>query len=342
MINIKRFVHNAKKMYPLMEESFSDLRDKSDSARKARSVGMVSKFQNVDQGQHGHARTHWKVPSQSGSGDYDVVVEIHVPLKGGLFSMAKGKWEPKKFSQALAKSNVKVHCSCKDFYWSGMKYNLGPAGEHKGSLSPNQNAGHEGESTVVTKAPDVRDPERKHVLCKHLLATFKVFPFNASSIMGQAKKYDNNIVVNDEISRDLDQGRKALGKDIELVEVGVEDKETITDTLSTATSELHKNNENEGSEELIERRDEPEEITREVSDTTEDIIEDKNEIEETPDDNPENAQELIDEENDIKQQRAENSEEIIEEENKSKENVELEKDKEDSDVSDDVNDLLGK
>lgn len=348
MINIKHLIVNAKSMYPLMEDSFSQLKQNSDAARQSRSVGMSAKFDRLDQGQHGHARTHWKIPSQSGNGTYDAVVEIHVPSKGGLFALAKGKWDQKKFSRVLANSNVKVHCSCPDFYWSGMKYNLGPAGKYKGNLSPNQNAGHKGEPNVVANnlAPDNRDPDRKHVLCKHLLSVFRVFPFNASTIMSQAKKFDNNIMINDEIAKDLDQGRRALGKDIELIEVSDEEQKNIIDpVMDRSSGELEKDQENQGSEEIIQNRDEPEEIQREIPDETEDIIDEEN-TERKSEEVTDTTSYIIDEENEereVKKPLDNETEDIIEEENNSKKVKPLEKDKDiDSDVSGDVNDLLGK
>jgi len=345
MININRLVENAKKMYPLMEYSLMDLHDMSDDGRRTRSLDLTAVYAFLDQGQSGHARTHWAVPSQSGTQDYECIVEFHVPVVGGLFGVARKHKGVRKsvaaVSDAFAESEVKVYCNCKDFYWSGMKYNLGPKGDYKNALSPGHNAGHKYEKTVVTHAPDKRDPERKHIMCKHLLAVVYEFGNNAKAIMKDAKTFDNNIKINDEISRDLDDGKRALNKDVELVEVTQDVKEDFLEPLEKATDELQKSQENQGSEEIIQERDEPEEISREVPEEAGDIIDEENE-EREPDVTEDDAQDIIDEENELREPPETETEEIIDEENEVKKKKTLEKDKEESDVSDDVNDLLGK
>lgn len=352
MINVSRFIVNAKQRYDnaLLEYSFNDLSRMSDVERKTRASNIVVHFNTVDQGQSGHARTFWLVDSQSGKQPYKCTVEIHVPIAGGLFTIAKEKYNkkntPKKYANVLATSDVKVHCSCPDFYWSGMKYNLGPLGKYKGSLSPNQNSGYKGEKDVVDIAPDTRDPNRSHVMCKHLLAIVDKFPFNAQSIMKKLREYDNNIKINDEVTRDLDQGKKVLNKDTELMEVTDEVKEKIIDPIISATEELDKNQENQGAEEIIQSQDEVKEKTREVPEDVEEVIQDENESKEdlVKEEQNQGAEEIIEKENiDNKQQiiePLEETEEIIEEENKNKVDEKLEKD--DPDNLEDVNQLLGR
>ena len=340
MINLRKILK------PLIEYSYVELDKMSDVGRKTRSVGLITKYLGVDQGQHGHARTFWKVSSGSKAGKhYNCVVEIHVPIQGGLFSITKGKRDLQQFYNTLAKSDIKVHCSCPDFYWGGMKYNLGPAGKYKGALSPNQNAGYKGEPNALGNdlKPDIRDPNREHVLCKHLLAIKTNIGGNAFRLIRDLKNFDNNIKINDELTRELDDGKQILGKNIELTEVSAQDtKDFIEPIIHAPAIEPDRKEEIEdNAEEIIDTESEP--IEEEpTEDNVTDIIDEEsaNETE-----TPEEVESLIDQESDTFEIKSEEgAEDIIDDKNTSvkredtpekvEETVILEKDKKKSDIPD--------
>jgi len=355
MINIKRLIINAEKMYPLLEDSFPSLKSSSDAARKSRASSITVFYQGLDQAPDGHARTNWKVPSQSSrknvgkkGNDYLVVVEIKVNLNGGLFTIAKEKWNMKRFAEVFATSDVRVHCTCPDFYYGGAKYNLGPSGGHKGNLALNKNSGYAGEPTSVGNnlAPDVRDPERKHVLCKHLIAVATWFPGNASKIMSDAKKYNIEIEVTDKATKDAEDGTPELEKDKNLVEVSDELKKAIIDPLISAAEELDKNQENLGAEDIVDEENisTEHEIEDVPAEETEEVIEDENiEAEEVePEDETED---IISDRNETVIEKEDETGDIIEDENierDEKKKLEKDKDSEDSKVSDDPEELLGR
>lgn len=343
MINVKKFLNNVRKEYPkneLLENSFSSLANMSDDARRKRASKMTAFYQGISQGPDGQARTTWMVPSESDSSTkYESVVEIVLPNEGGLFSVAKGKWDPKKFSDALKDADVRVSCTCPDFWWGGQTYNLGTKGKHKGNLASGAN------STDI--APNIRDPKREHVLCKHLISVFNVFPANSFKIMGDARKFDANLETDEKATQDIENGKAVLQKDKELFSIPSDGKKVITDALYKGAEELSKNQENEGAEELIDEKNETAEVT-EVPNNVEDIIDDKNDtvIDTTQDES--NVEEMIEDRNEqveTEDIRENNTEELIDEKNEETESLELQKDKseiEGSEVSDDPNELLNR
>jgi len=86
MINIQRLIFNAKEKYPLslLEYSAGQLKAMSDTARKGRASDITINYAGLDQSDDGHARTTWKVPSQSdrdnigkdASNNYTCIVEV--------------------------------------------------------------------------------------------------------------------------------------------------------------------------------------------------------------------------------------------------------------------------
>jgi len=284
MINIKKLTENINNMRSsgtLFEHTFRDIASGVDSARKSRANSITAHFQYVDQSKDGTARSVWYTPSESNrSKKYEQVIEIEVPIEGGLFNVAGGKWKPKEFSQALAKADVRVHCTCPDFYWSGMKYNLGPGGPNKGSLAHNQSS-EVSEETNPIKPPDIRDPERKNTMCKHLYSVWQVFPTNAFSLMKSAFDYAKNnelSPVDEKITRDSNNGKATLEKEVEGVSVTEGDAEAAREALIKGAEEFH-TAQSQGSEELMDERNE------DVVDTTEEEIQSQG------------AEEFIDEEN---------------------------------------------
>lgn len=348
MINIKKFINNVRKEYPkqdLLENSFSSLRNMSDDARRNRAAGMTAFYQGIEQSSDGQARTMWMVPSQTDpSTKYRSTVEIVLPTDGGLFSIAKGRWDPRRFSNILSQADVRVSCTCPDFWWGGQTYNLGAKGKYKGNLASGAN--------TTDLAPDVRDPNREHVLCKHLISVFNVFASNSFKIMSDARKYDANLETNPDATDEIEKGNAVLKKQQELFSIPDEGKKVITDALYKGAEELAKNQENEGAEKLIDERNETtEEITtEEPSPETGEMIDERNEVteEESVDEPSPEVGEMIDEKNQsavINVSDINDTEEIIEDKNETVETSMLEKDKteeEGSEVSDDPNELLNR
>lgn len=104
----------------------------------------------------------------------------------------------------LKTAKLRVYCSCPDFFWNGAKFNLGvrsDRGQYKDSLVRGKKWGYVGfdkatgrkyeEEFDVTHAPNIRDPQRKHILCKHLYACVNYLPNNFQSILGQAGRRMN-------------------------------------------------------------------------------------------------------------------------------------------------------
>lgn len=175
----------------LFEYTHKELSRMSDDGRKQRAVGMPAFYKGLTQTKDKtHIKTIWNVESATKPDKiYKQIVEV-IPKESNVFEISKSKWDLKHFTDVIKNSDVKVYCSCPDFLWGGQKYNLGPNGSYDESLAPG-NIGDffSGDKAIVTKAPDVRDPEREHVLCKHLIAVSKVFNANTSSIMSDAKKH---------------------------------------------------------------------------------------------------------------------------------------------------------
>jgi hypothetical protein len=344
MINIKKFLTNVRKDYPtesLFEDTFASLKSMSDDGRVNRASGMTSYYQGISQGPDGQARTMWAVPSASDSKTkYQSVVEVVVPVDGGLFGVAKSKWDPRKFADTFKESDVRVSCTCPDFWWGGQTYNLGSKGKHKGNLASGAN--------MTNLQPNIRDPKREHVLCKHLIAVFSVFPSNAFKIMGDARKFDANLETNAKATNDIEQGKAVLNKEKELFSIPDAGKDVITDALYKGSEELSKNQDNQGAEELIDERNE---VTfdvenQEPSDSVDEIIDVDSQVDdiETIEEPAPEVGEMIEEKNAM----ARESDDVIgaDEPIEDTEDIDvLEKDKEiteESEVSDDPNELLNR
>lgn len=225
---------------PLMEETFSKLYKLSDSKRIDRSKSIIAYYKGLYQDKSDkQAVTTWTVPSASKANtEYTCLIGLNV--KGGLFSLAKEKWNPTKFAEAFATADVKVHCNCPDFYWSGMKYNLGPQGHLKGHTFATS-SGYKHEKDNVDYAPNVRDPHRQHVMCKHLLSVVTKLHANAFSIMSQAKKMNADPVdgtVETSIDRNKKSGAKKLNKSVnDSKQERV--RKAITENFANAVVNLH-------------------------------------------------------------------------------------------------------
>ena len=261
------FLITAKKD-PLFETTFSELKAGSDSARVGRSKSILTYFVDIGQGPDGQARTAWRVPSQTTRGtEYKVTVAIIVP-KLTLFGIAKRKWDAKTFPGILRAADVKVHCTCADFLFGGPKYNLG-VGQYAGSLEP-LNTGYRGEKVLV-EPPDIRDPNREHLMCKHCIAVSSRFTANGMIIMKAAKDFVMQIEPNDELAK----GEQIpLAKDVELIGLGKQQKNEITEGIirggeDLSKQDLEKDQEPSKQEEETILEKEPVELQKDAEETEE-------------------------------------------------------------------------
>lgn len=223
------FLQNATKNKALFEYTFTELKNNSDEDRRARAKGITTHFQGIEQGPDGQARAIFRVPSQTDrSKNYNVTVAIIVP-KSSLFAVAKAKWDPTKFANTLKNANVKVHCTCMDFLMAGPKYNLGPSGKYKGSVLTDKT--QPSYKTINPTAPDYTDPQRRHILCKHCIAVATNFTANSFNIMKSVRKFTVEVSADPKKTADMDNGKKPLKKDIELVDLDQEKANKITEGL---------------------------------------------------------------------------------------------------------------
>lgn len=168
------------------EATMKDLSGPVDNLRKYRSKSLMFHYNDLTMNKDsGQAVVHFVVPSASGDKNYDVYIEF-IPKQGTLFSMAQGQMNPTKKIALLRSCDVKVFCTCPDFNWSGMKYNL----KH---VYDSYLSGYESIDGVPSGGedimPKVRDPHHQHRVCKHLLAAFNAVLTNWMKIIKAAKNY---------------------------------------------------------------------------------------------------------------------------------------------------------
>lgn len=237
MINKHKFLEGARRY--LLEETFSGMSAMSDDARKARSRGMIVRYTRIYQDKDdGHAVTEWNVPSQNTPGK-SYTCDVGLIVKGGLFNLAKKKWNATEFSIAFSQADVRVYCNCKDFNYSGAKFNTGPNsdGKLRGNNTYAKSSGYKGEEDIATKAPNIRDPYREHILCKHLNAVFNRFKNNAFDIMRDAKKFNaTGITVSDDVTSAVKKGKPLLRKDAKQDEL----RKGLTEAFTSEVIQLHK------------------------------------------------------------------------------------------------------
>lgn len=168
------------------EATMNDLSGPVDNLRKYRSKTLMFHFNDLTMDKTtGHAVVHFVVPSASGEKNYDVYIEF-IPPQGTLFSMAQGPMTPAKKIGLLRSCDVKVFCTCPDFNWSGMKYNL----KH---IYDSYLSGYESIDGVPSGGedipPNVKDPHHQNRVCKHILAAFSAVMTNWMRIIKAAKEY---------------------------------------------------------------------------------------------------------------------------------------------------------
>ena len=168
------------------EATMKDLSGPVDNLRKFRSKTLTFHYNDLTMNKEsGQAVVHFVVPSATDNKRYDVYIEF-IPKQGTLFSMAQGPMTPAKKIGLLRSCDVKVFCTCPDFNWSGMKYNL----KH---VYDSYLSGYESIEGVPSGGedipPKVRDPQHKNRVCKHILAAFTAVMTNWMTIIKAAKEY---------------------------------------------------------------------------------------------------------------------------------------------------------
>ena len=162
-----------------LEGTMKEFAQGLDKGRASRAMHLQHLFTGLTRGPAGDAVLQWHVPSQS---DPSTVYECYVSIqpKGmSLFAVANNVRDLRSRVLALKNADVKCFCPCKDFQYSGAAYNMKHLDD--GFAEGHGNAG-------ADIPPDVRDPNRRMRLCKHLAAVFKGVLTNAGTIMKQAKE----------------------------------------------------------------------------------------------------------------------------------------------------------
>ena len=151
----------------LEEHTIQFLRDKSDQGRKARGLRITGSVQQVKRGENNTLLVRFMYRG-SKNRRHTQVVQFDNPN----FDFFKKDLSIPELKEGLLGSEVRVYCGCPDFLLYGQKFNLGPSGKYKDSTLPLAfGAKPRGikEPKVVVQPANVNDPQRKHVLCKHLI-----------------------------------------------------------------------------------------------------------------------------------------------------------------------------
>lgn len=128
-----------------------DLVNKSDSVSKDKSKSIRSRFEKVID-----TEVYFSVDSQTTHGKQHIVI-LQIPnLPDDVLIQ--------DIKEALKKEDIKVACSCEAFLYNGFKY-----------LTYNAKSGIDREG----RSPNKRNPLRKGMLCKHILAVLKYLGVNS-------------------------------------------------------------------------------------------------------------------------------------------------------------------
>lgn len=161
-----------------LEGTMKDFAAPLDSGRIERSRQLSYHYQGIERNPSGDAVVRWHIPSQSNPGTfYECFISVK-PKGMSLFAVANNVRDLRSRVNALKDADVRCFCPCKDFRYSGAAYNMA-------HLNDGFEEGHGDAGSNIP--PDVRDPERKHTICKHLAAAFKGMLTNAGPIMKDAR-----------------------------------------------------------------------------------------------------------------------------------------------------------
>ena len=179
-MHIDTFLYNAR---CLLENNMAFFSKKVDSARKTRSKVLQRYFEGIGRNQDGQAVLEWRVPSSSEPGkSYTCYISVE-PKHGSLFVLASAGGKIADKIQLIKSADVRCFCTCPDFNWSGMKYNL----KHRYDGYEDGHTSDDGIPDGSDIRPRVRDPKGKNTVCKHLLASFNGIMLNAATIMKAAR-----------------------------------------------------------------------------------------------------------------------------------------------------------
>lgn len=172
-----------------LEANMAQYRSQVDSNRLNKGKKLEYHFYAVEKDSTGNAILHWKIPSQSHNDiTYDTYIEI-IPHGATLFALANSKNKIKDRIELLKNADVKCFCSCPDFNWAGMKYNMKHADDGYLDGFKSINGVPDGGEDIK---PENRDPNGKNKICKHLVAAFNGTMLNANLIIKEVKNIKFN------------------------------------------------------------------------------------------------------------------------------------------------------
>ena len=179
-MRLDTFINNSRAM---LENNMAFYSRKTDGGRKLRSKEITRRFVKISRNPQGQAVTEWQVPSASDPGKtYDCYISVE-PSQGTLFTLAHSGGNLKRKIQLIKDADVRCFCTCPDFNWSGMKYNM----KHRyGGYEEGHNSA-DGVPDGSDIRPRVKDPRGRNTVCKHLLSCFTGMLTSASVIMKAAR-----------------------------------------------------------------------------------------------------------------------------------------------------------
>ena len=169
----------------LLEANAAFFVKKVDPVRREKGKSLQHYFVGVDRDSSGNAVIEFSVPSQRDQNKrYRCFIDI-IPKGPNLFALAQTTKKLADKVNILKNADVKCFCSCPDFNWSGMKYNMKHVHDSLASGHHSDNAEDDHGEDIN---PKIRDPKHKNTLCKHLVAALRGVLTNAPSIMKQVRE----------------------------------------------------------------------------------------------------------------------------------------------------------
>lgn len=160
----KQFIGHGKKTREL------PLKNKSGSKYKRSYVKKIKNKKEVF--------VEFETKSATGKGSYTQTITIL-----GLYSRLKKLKNrrtsniKKTIDEAIKNNDLKIYCECPAFLYWGYKY----INTQEKNVPPKRKE---------NRPPDIRNPKRKGIMCKHLNLVLDVFPFNSIQM---AKELENEI-----------------------------------------------------------------------------------------------------------------------------------------------------
>lgn len=167
----------------MLEATAAQLRAAGDDSKKH---DISCNLVGVSPDPSGNAVLEWNASSESNPNGTPHKVYIDLITKPGttLFSLAQGTTKMSDKQQIIRNADVKYFCTCKDFQYGGPWYN---ATHITNSLSEGHTPETGESDSSRNTPPDKRDPERKHLYCKHVKTVFTLLGTNTLTIMKMAK-----------------------------------------------------------------------------------------------------------------------------------------------------------